>query len=237
MGSAVASVPRWLVDDQGVRMPDGGGQDESETSGTDQSERGTPLTKATRPAGSSWQLVAIGVVAVVAIVAVGFALAARSSSTRNGQTAATTQATGPASPCGPGVWPKIYEGEPSNLAAATDTGFYVWFDAKGWHVRALATSGQHDFKVTITTSSPITDAKQIKQVPADAGSLLIAGNTVTLSFSGDTSAKGLDFSPCASAVTRFRVDLGTPNLPWPVQQVWVGPSSKAVANPLAIERS
>jgi hypothetical protein len=179
-------------------------------------------------------LLAGGILLLVVIVVVGIVWVAKHSSNSNSQDAsATTQPKGISTACGSGTWPKLYQGEPKNLAAATDTGFYVWVDTKGWHLRAIDTGSTTQFKGTITTDIPIADAKRYKQVPADNGKIEVKGNTVSFEFPGGPTAKGIDFTPCASS---FRIDMGTPDLPWPVQSIWVGPTSKAVSNPIKVDR-
>jgi hypothetical protein len=219
-------------------MPQDAGQTEEGSDEPDPPASSSSFDAPDRTEGGGRSWIVAGVVAVLVVVVVGVVLVLRDSpsSTTTPEVSTTPTSVVPAT-CGAGSWPKLYQGQPANLAAATDTGFYVWFDPTGWHIRTLVTTGTQDFIITITGSAQIDDLKQFKQVPAGAGTLTRSGNTVTLKVTGGDSPNGLDFSPCGAGLSQFRVDLASGDLPWPVQQIWVGPSSKAVSNPMTIERS
>ena len=178
----------------------------------------------------------LGLIALLAVAVTAVVVFTRDSSkaadpAKSGQ-APTTTAT--VVKCGLPNWPKLYQGQPANLAAGTDTGFYLWVDLSGWHLRGINTKGSSDFKVVITTSTPIQDTKSFRPIPADAGTVQVQSNVASYVFTGNPTAQGIDFSPCASGITGFRVDLAAGTLPWPANQIWVGPSSKAVDNPVII---
>lgn len=187
-------------------------------------------TPKTLDLGNRQVLIVLGIIALIVIVVVGVVVATKNPKKSSDQATQTTQAGG--SLCG-GAWPALYQGKPANLDAATDSGFYVWVDATGWHLRAIDTGSTTTFKGTITTATTIKDSKQYKMNPADAGTVTVKANTADFQFAGGPTAKGIDFSPCSAS---FRLDVGTLDLPWPAKQIWVGKNNKAVGNPMNIER-
>ncbi len=185
-------------------------------------------------------MLAVGILLLIAIVAVGVGIARNSSKSKpdNATTATSTATTKPgatASPgCASGTWPALYQGKPQNLDAAKDTGFYLWNEVGGWHLRALDTASTTTFHVVITASSKL-DAKTFKAVPANAFPITVTANTASFDMPGTPTAAGIDFTvPCS--VTQIRVDMGTLDLPWPANGIWIGKDNTAVTNPVVPQK-
>jgi hypothetical protein len=150
-------------------------------------------------------------------------------------TAAATETTEapPARGCPGGNWPGLTIGEPTALAAG-QTGYYVWNDFTGWHVRFIDTGGDPQrFNGTVTGSDRM---QAVTKVPADSeGTVELKANQVTFDLAGDATARGFDVAVgCPSNSLRF--DLQGSGLPWPVDGISLGREGRAVANPLTIQR-
>lgn len=61
----------------------------------------------------------------------------------------------PASICKDGVWPTEAAGQPKSLKAKPDKGYYVWYDAFGWHLRVVDPQGSK-FQGVIESSGSIS---------------------------------------------------------------------------------
>ena len=202
-----------------------------------------PGRAARRKRQSSRALWAAAAASVAILVVLGFVVVALISD--DDDEAATTTATssapageapaeapGRGGECENGRWPGLTQGEPLALAAGA-SGFFVWNDLAGWHLRYVD-SGPNPTEVrgTVTGSARM---QAVQLVPGTDGTAELTANIVTFELTGGTDPVGFDLGVgCASTTVRF--ELHGAIAPWPVQDIYVGREGRAVSNPLLIER-
>jgi hypothetical protein len=186
------------------------------------------------------RVVIIGAAAVVVIGGVATAVVVSRhdpSPSKLRAVAPTTTAKGHATSnpfgCLTGDWPTIYSGQPASMASAAGPGFFVWNDAKGWHIRAVDKRASDKLAIKVTSAANL-QAYSFKAVPAKTATVKVTGKTAMVSFTGSATPTGIDFALCNTDQVRF--DLATGALPAPPDQIAVGKDSEAVANPVLVMR-
>jgi hypothetical protein len=200
---------------------------------------GDAITRRRRPAPRSRvpMLVAVGVFVALAIAGIVVGIATRDDG--DGQTGSSSTTTGPGGQqangfCATGRWPPIAQGQPESLGAAEETGYYVWNDAFGWHVRMVdtaATPGR--FTGEVVSSANLTSSEVI---PEGAGEVRVNGNTLTWDFPGSAEPQGFDVAVGGCAADTVRFTLSDADGPVPESRIFVGTNSTAVSNPLIVRR-
>lgn len=139
----------------------------------------------------------------------------------------------PASICKDGVWPTEAAGQPKSLKAKPDKGYYVWYDAFGWHLRVVDPQGSK-FQGVIESSGSIS---AIPAPSGTAGSTQVPGSRLTFALNGSASPVGFDMAVggCATSAMRFELN-GGPG-PWPIDQIFPGIEKRPMSNPFVIARS
>jgi hypothetical protein len=135
--------------------------------------------------------------------------------------------------CANGHWPSLTVGEPTALTSGS-SGYFVWNDLAGWHVRFVDTGADPQRSRGTVTGAARMQA--VKKVPDDTeGTVELVANTLTFDLAGGSDPAGFDLGVgCASESVRF--DLQGTILPWPVEDIYVGREGRAVSNPLFVER-
>jgi hypothetical protein len=198
------------------------------------------LTRRRRPAPRSRvpMFIAVGVFVAIAVAGIVVGIATRDDGDGNGgrttsSTAGGQQANGF---CPTGRWPAIAQGQPAALGegGTPETGYYVWNDAFGWHVRMVdtaATPGR--FTGEVVSSANLTSSEVI---PEGAGEVQVNGNTLTWDFPGSQEPQGFDVAVGGCAADTVRFTLNDADGPVPESRVFVGTNSTAVSNPLIVRR-
>ena len=218
--------------------PPGSGEADTtaDTAVSDAPTADAPKSKSA-PADQRKLLLAVGVLVFVAVVAIGVGIARKNSeksadSAANNASASTSSTAGTG--CLPGTWPTLYMGQPKNLSKGTDSGYYLWNDGAGWHLRTIDPSGT-SFKGTITSTVKI-DPKRVKSVPDNAVTVTVDANTLTFQMTGSGTATGIDFQ-VGCAAESFSAALATAEgLPYPSSGIFVGKEGHPLTNPIVVVR-
>jgi hypothetical protein len=103
-------------------------------------------------------------------------------------------APGRAGSCGQNGWPATADGSP----AVVSNGYYVWHDARGWHLRLRADAG-------ISLTGRVTANAQIGPSSASTtaqNGLKAQGRALSFRFGGTGASQRIDFkAPCASKLS------------------------------------
>lgn len=198
------------------------------------------LTRRRRPPARSRlpMFVAVGVFVAIAVAGIVVGIATRDdgdgqAASSTSSTAGTDQANGF---CPTGRWPAIAQGQPAALAEGEtpETGYYVWNDAFGWHVRIVGTAEPGGrFTGEVVSSANLTSSEVI---PEGAGEVQVNGNTLTWDFPGSAEPQGFDVAVGGCAADTVRFTLNDADGPVPESQVFLGTNSTAVSNPLIVRR-
>lgn len=189
---------------------------------------------------------AIGAMALV----VGGSVVACGSKTDAGSSASTTAAGGqPSSTAkvggGPGttkvakkgglcgVWSKNVIGEPKTKADPKVSGYFIWQDVVGWHIRVRAPEGKPaPYTGTITGSRDLTSAKP---VPDGAATVEVKGNQATFTIDATSELKGFDLNAgCDTSQLQFVLLAG--GFPIAPDQIALGASSKALGSTFTVDK-
>lgn len=145
-----------------------------------------------------------------------------------------TTTTSVAGACQNGGWPRLAQGEPKILAgAAVPSGYFLWNDFLGWHVRVVDVGPEQVFRGAVVASGATVSAKAVPD--PSIGAITVSGNRLDFEIAGGPEPRGFDIAVgCASGLVRF--ELNGNEGPWPIDGVFLGGSGRAYANPLVIER-
>ncbi len=176
------------------------------------------------------------VVLCSALVTVAACTSASSKTASSTTTAANTatDSTAKISQCG--TWQTQYVGEPKTSKDANQSGYFVWTDLGGWHLRVRDPKGVQKFTGTITSSKDLVSAKAS---PDGSGTVTLAANKITLDFKGTKDLTGFDFSPgcVAPADLQLKFELQTDGTPADPATIFTGANSKALGSSFTAERS
>lgn len=213
------------------------------------SEPDGPETALTAPASPDTRrlVIALVVLAIVAVTAVGFGVVRKKSTTdvtvaaptispstsAPASASASTTTTAAAGGGGGGAtcpnWAKVAYTKPT----MKDTGVYLYNDTK-WHLRVVNAGGANTFAGMITSSNNL-EASTFKLSDPKAGTFEVKGNTATFELKGADAAAGLDFSiPCKA--DQFSLAITSGGDAWPADKITIGKDTKAVSNPVILNR-
>lgn len=135
--------------------------------------------------------------------------------------------------CDEGHWPGTVQGQPRAFKVGGAAGYYVWHDARGWHLRTTTPRRtEHVFEGTITSSDDIRLVHQYRDERADE--VAVEGNTLRFKFVTYNGVDGVDFVVgCTESVT-FSLNNG--GSPTSIRRIWLGKTGKARTNPFTVTR-
>lgn len=98
------------------------------------------------------------------------------------------------------------KGRPKGMGPTAASGFYIWQDDKGWHLRTIAGSQKHKFEGEITCEGG--SLNEVKQYRDEAVKwFTVEGNKVKIALDSDKNIDGLDFQVSGGSLTfDLRVD-------------------------------
>lgn len=112
-------------------------------------------------------------------------------------------------------------------------GYYVWHDARGWHLRTTTPQrSPHPFTGTIVSSGDITVVHQYKDEGRDT--VTVNGNRLTFSFVTYNGVDGLDFTVGCTRAVSFSLKASS-RLVSP-SRIWLGRGGTARSNPFTVKR-
>jgi len=196
---------------------------------------GAAVPSAARSIGSP-TVVLSSVLALLLIVVVAVALllgrdASSSSPSTDPDAAGSTAAAGGV--CGT-PWPAAYQGAPNGMKTAPDAGFYVWWDAFGFHLRGVDPAATAVFKGQIVADTELPKASA-KVAPANAAVTIDAvANVMSFSFKAGPTPSGLDIAICKPS--QLSISVGNGTNPLPIARIRTGVNRFAVSNPMVLTR-
>jgi hypothetical protein len=135
--------------------------------------------------------------------------------------------------CDEGHWPATVQGKPQILAAGARAGYYVWHDARGWHLRTTTPSRTpHPFTGKITSSGAIRMIHQYRDEGRD--SVTLNGNRLSFAFVTYDGIDGVDFTVGCTESVSFA--LKAYNRLVPASRIWLGRDGTARTYPFTIHR-
>jgi hypothetical protein len=138
-----------------------------------------------------------------------------------------------AAPCDEGRWPATVQGKPGSFVQGGRAGYYVWHDARGWHLRTTTPQrSPHPFTGTIVSSGDIKVVHQYKDEGRD--SVTVNGNRLTFSFVTYNGVDGIDFKVGCTRSLSF--SLKAYNRLVPSTRIWLGRDGTARSNPFTVKR-
>jgi len=140
-------------------------------------------------------------------------------------TVAGATATPKANVCG--SWPGGTGGAPESSKNPATSGYFIWQDVTGWHLRARGTASKDAFKGTVRASRDMTS---VKEFPANSGIkvLELKKNVLTFEIPPSADLKGFDLvAGCQVDQLQFALFVG-PN-PASADSIFVGSQGKAVS--------
>jgi hypothetical protein len=98
------------------------------------------------------------------------------------------------------------KGRPKGMGPNAASGYYIWQDDKGWHLRAISGSQQRKFDGEITCDGgSINDVKQYRDESANW--FKVDGNKIKINLNTDKNIDGFDFQVNGGSLTfDLRVD-------------------------------
>lgn len=104
------------------------------------------------------------------------------------------------------AWALDPKGRPKGMGPNASSGFYIWQDERGWHLRTIATANQkHHFSgEIIVEGGNLNDAKQYRDEPANW--LKTQGNKINIDLNSDRTIDGIDFQANGSLTFNLQVD-------------------------------
>ena len=138
-----------------------------------------------------------------------------------------------AAPCDEGRWPATVQGKPGSFVQGGRAGYYVWHDARGWHLRTTTPRrSPHSFTGTIVSSGDIKIVRQYKDEGRDT--VTVNGNRMTFSFVTYNGVDGLDFKVGCTRSVSF--SLKAYNRLVSPSRIWLGRDGTARRNPFTVTR-
>lgn len=132
-----------------------------------------------------------------------------------------------------GTWTKNVLGEPKAKADPKASGYFIWQDVGGWHVRVRAPEGKPAaYTGTITGSRNLTSAKAM---PEGAATVEVKGNQATFTIDATSELKGFDLNAgCDTNQLQFVLQAG--GFPIAPDQISLGVNSKALGPTFTVEK-
>ena len=135
--------------------------------------------------------------------------------------------------CDEGRWPATVQGKPASFVPGGRAGYYVWHDARGWHLRTTTPRrSPHPFTGTIVSSGDIKVVRQFKDEGRDT--VTVNGNRMTFSFVTYNGVDGIDFRVGCTRSVSFSLKAYT-RLVSP-SRIWLGRDGTARSNPFTVKR-
>ena len=126
-------------------------------------------------------------------------------------------------PCG--SWAKTVYGQPSAMAGPTETGFFVWYDFTGWHVRVRGEAAKGAvFSGRITGDRDLSLITPISDPDIEAPTV---GNRIDFKIKAGSELKGFDIDASCPTM-QLRIELLVDGKPAPTEKAFVGYDSKAL---------
>ena len=145
-----------------------------------------------------------GLFAAAAVVAV-FVVVAASAFASSGSTAGQDAAPVAQAPVSP-AWPPYVQGDP-NLTPDSPTGYYIWRNEYGWHLRTHGPGEEHLFTARLRTDGVFQDVDAVRLENRDNFAVLDGGHTIVLRFHTYDATDGLNFRVRGGTRLRFNLQL------------------------------
>ena len=149
---------------------------------------------------------------------------------------AVPRASGPsAASCPTGPLPALVAGRPAGFRAGLPAGYWIWHDARGWHLRVTRPGrGRTVFSGVVTATGPMTTAR-VDDEAQDRIARSRDRRTTVFSFVDHGGVDGLDFTAGCAATVSFRLYVDGRLAP-PTRIHLGSTAAAATADPLRITR-
>ena len=135
--------------------------------------------------------------------------------------------------CDEGHWPATVQGQPETFEAGGRAGYYIWHDARGWHLRTTTPQrSPHKFTGTIVSADDIKLVHQYRDEGRD--SVTVRGNKLTFTFVTYNGVDGVDIKVGCTEGLAFSLKAFDRLIP--VSRIWLGEDGTARAHPFRIPR-
>ena len=98
------------------------------------------------------------------------------------------------------------KGRPKGMGPNAPSGYFIWQDERGWHLRATTENQKHRFNgEVINDGGQISAVKQYRE--ESASWFKQDGNRITIDLATDKNIDGIDFQSTGGSLTfRLRID-------------------------------
>lgn len=132
------------------------------------------------------------------------------------------------------AWSPGVEGE-HVLTPDCATGYYLWHDDNGIHLRTHGPGEDHSFTARLHTDGVFVDVDSVRLESRDNFAVLDGGHTILMRFHTYDAIDGLNFR--INGGTRLRLSLGLDGEPISTDNIFLGPNGKHPAsNPFTLYR-
>jgi hypothetical protein len=113
------------------------------------------------------------------------------------------------------------KGRPKGMGPNAASGYYIWQDERGWHLRTISGSEKHRFSGEIINEGGSFDT--VKQYREEPGTWFKhQGNKITIDLSAGKNIDGIDFQSTGGSLT-FRLSIDDREEP---SAIWVGANAE-----------
>jgi hypothetical protein len=123
----------------------------------------------------------------------------------------------------PAAQPAVVEGMP-NIDLNAPTGYYLWRDGDGFHLRTHGPATEHDFDATLHTDGTFENVDSLKLEDGDRVNILDGGQTLALHFHTYDLTDGVNFT--IRGGTRVRLDLRLDGSAGATDQIFIGSAAR-----------
>jgi len=96
-------------------------------------------------------------------------------------------------------------GRPKGMGPNAPSGYYIWQDERGWHLRTTTGNEKHKFSGEIISEGGSISA--VKQYREEAGSWFKQqGNRITIDLTTDKNIDGIDFQSTGGLTFKLSID-------------------------------
>ncbi len=104
------------------------------------------------------------------------------------------------------AWSGDVQGAPK-MDETTPTGYYIWHNDDGWHLRTHGPGDDHNFVARLHTDGVFADVDSVRLESADNFAVTDAGHTILLRFHTYNWTDGLNFRVVGGSYVRFNLGL------------------------------
>ncbi|HLH74594.1 MAG TPA: hypothetical protein VKX96_15000 [Chloroflexota bacterium] len=126
------------------------------------------------------------------------------------------------------------EGTPT-IADNAPTGYYIWHNDDGYHLRTHGPGAEHDFTARVHTNGIFEDVSPFRLESGDTFDVVDGGHTLLLHFHTYDGTDGVNFRIRGGEYVRFRLDLDGQLIS--TNNIFLGPTgSHPATNPFQLDR-